>query len=203
MSNKPVFVLVPGAWHGPETWSKVSFILKEQGFNSISISLPTTDGDNTKAFGDDVKATQDAIQAETSQGRNVILVVHSYGGVVGQSAIKGFAPPKEIRASANTGHVIGLVVIASGFNQPGMAFLDGTGGKPPPTWSIEPFGFAELQVPARELFYHDLPEEEGDEWVAKLRKQSTKAFTEGRDIMYPGWMDVPVWSLITLGKYIL
>jgi pimeloyl-ACP methyl ester carboxylesterase len=124
--------------------------------------------------------------------------VHSYGGVVGQSAMKGFTRSKVTTApSTNAGYVIGLVIIASGFAQPNIAFLDGSGGNPPPSWRIDPSGFSVIQVPARELFYHDLPPEEGDEWVAKLRKQSTRAFTEGRDIMYPGWQDVPVWMLIT------
>jgi pimeloyl-ACP methyl ester carboxylesterase len=177
---------------------KFSSLLKEQGYNSFSITLPTTSRDNAASFGDDVKTTQDAIQAETSQGRNIIVVVHSYGAMVGQSALKGFTRPKDAAASStNKGYVIGHIVIASSFSQAGIAFLDSTGGNPPPSWRIDPSGFAEIQVDARELFYHDLPVAEGDEWVAKLRKQSTKAFTEGRDVMYPGWQDVPVWSLVT------
>ena len=198
MADKPIFILVPGAWHGPEIWERVLSLLKEQGYNSVSVALPTTSGSNSKSFGDDVKATQDIIQAETSQGRNVVVVVHSYGGMVGESALKGFTRPKDATASSTSkGYIIGLVVIASGFAQSGMAFLDGTGGKPQPFWRLDPNGFSELQVPARELFYHDLPAAEGDGWVAKLKKQSTKAFTEDRDVVYPGWQDVPVWTLIT------
>jgi pimeloyl-ACP methyl ester carboxylesterase len=198
MTGNPVFVLVPGAWHGPEVWDKVTSLLKERGYNSVSITLPTTLGSSSTSFGDDVKATQDAFQNETSQGHDVVVVVHSYGGVVGQSAMKSFTRPKDAASSStNKGYVIGLIVIASGFAQPNMAFLDGTNGQPPPSWRLDPSGFAELQVPARDLFYHDLSPGEGDEWVARLRKQSSRAFTEGREIMYPGWQEVPVWTLIT------
>lgn len=197
MSVQPTLVFVPGAWHGPEVWDKVSFLLREQDYRCVSVTLPTTSGDKNSSFRDDFAATQDAIRSETSSGRDVIIVVHSYGGVVGQSALKGFTRPAASSAPVGKGYVIGLVVIASGFTQTGMAFLDGTGGQPPPSWRIDPSGFAELQVPARELFYHDLTEAEGDEWVANLRKQSTKAFTEGRDVMYAGWQDVPSWLLIT------
>jgi pimeloyl-ACP methyl ester carboxylesterase len=198
MADNPTFVFVPGAWHGPEVWDKVSSLLKELGYKSVAVTLPTTSGSSSSSFGDDVKATQDAIHTEISQCHNVIVVVHSYGGVVGQSAIKGLTRPKNtISLSTNTGYVIGLVVIASGFAQSGMAFLDGTGGQPPPSWRLDPSGFAELQVPSRELFYHDLPTSEGDEWVEKLKKQSSKAFTEGRDVMYSGWQDLPVWTLMT------
>lgn len=148
------------------------------------------------SFGDDVQAVQDAVQSQTSQSRDVILVLHSYGGMVGQSAMKGFTRTGEASrpttTTAETGHIIGLVNIATGYAQPNMTFLDGTGGTPPPTWRLKPGAFAELQVPARPLFYNDLPEAEGDEWVAKLTKQSSKAFTEGRGVAYPGWKDVPV-----------
>jgi pimeloyl-ACP methyl ester carboxylesterase len=197
MAGKPTFVLVPGAWHGPETWDKVSSLLKQQGYTAIAITLPTTTGSTSLTIVDDVKATQDVIRAETSQCHNVIVVVHSYGGLVGQSAMKGFTRPKDTPTSPTQGYVIGNIVIASGFTQAGKAFLDGTGGNPPPSWRLDPSGFAELQVDARELFYHDLPVAEGDAWVTKLRPQSSKAFTEGRDVTYAGWQDVPSWALLT------
>lgn len=31
-----------------------------------------------------------------------------------------------------------------------------------------------------------------------MTKQSSRAFTEGRDIVYAGWKDVPVWHVITV-----
>jgi pimeloyl-ACP methyl ester carboxylesterase len=197
MTVKPTFVLVPGAGHGPDVWDKVSALLKDDGYNSVSVTLPSTSGDNSASFKDDVKAAQEKIQAAISQGHNVIVVVHSYGGIVGQSAMKGFTRSKDAPSSpTNSGHVIGLITMASTFAQEGMAFLDATGGQPPPSWRIDD-GFAEIQVPARPLFYHDLPVAEGDEWVAKIRKQSIKALTEDRDVVYTGWRDVPVWTLIT------
>jgi pimeloyl-ACP methyl ester carboxylesterase len=196
MSKTPSFVLVPGAGHGPEVWDKVSTLLKKEGFNSFSVTLPTTAGDSSASFKDDVKATQDIIQTETSQGHDVVVVVHSYGGIVGQSAMKGFTTNGTQGPTTNKGHVIGLITMASTFAQAGMAFLDASGGKPPPSWRVVD-GFAEIQVSARELFYHDLPVAEGDGWVSRIRKQSIKALTDDREIVYPGWQDVPVWTLIT------
>jgi pimeloyl-ACP methyl ester carboxylesterase len=193
MATKPAFVFVPGAWHTAETWTKVTSALVTQGYESVSVTLPTTSGDASASFVEDVKATRNAIEAQLSQKRDVIVVVHSYGGVVGQSAMKDLTS-----VSSLTGRIIGLVVIASGYAQPGMAFLDGTGGTPPPTWRLHPSGFAELQVPAQALFYDDLPQAEADEWTAKLTKQSTRAFTEGREVTYPGWKDVPVWVSLVM-----
>jgi Alpha/beta hydrolase family len=96
-----------------------------------------------------------------------------------------------------SGHVIGFAMMATGFAVAGLTFLDGMGGKPPPTWTFDPEGFAKVVVPTRELFYHDLPEGEGNLWVGKITKQSSKAFTQDGDITYPGWMNVPNWFLVT------
>jgi len=58
-------------------------------------------------------------------------------------------------------------------------------------------GFVDLVADARKLFYHDLPVEEGDYWVTRLTKQSTKALVEGGESVYSGWKDTPVWYLAT------
>lgn len=201
MTEKPSIVFVPGAWHAAQTWDKVSSTLIKQGFTCTAVELATTSGDTSASFEDDVKVTTNAIQTQLDSGRNVIVVVHSYGGVVGQSAIRGLTQLKDkstqLSPSVPKAYVTGLIMIASGFAQPNMVFLDGTGGTPPPSWRLDPSGFSEIQVPARELFYHDLPEVEGEMWVSRLRKQSSRAFTEGKDVMYPGWQDVPVWVLVT------
>ncbi|EXJ70605.1 uncharacterized protein A1O5_06675 [Cladophialophora psammophila CBS 110553] len=209
MSSKPTLVFVPGAWHSADTWKKVSTILEtEHQFKCIPVALPSTKSDPTATLLDDIEAVRSVVLAETTQGRDVVVVVHSYGGIPGQSAIRGFAlprgkhdtpfspsPPAQNKTS---GHVIGLIVMASGFVVPAKSFLDGLGGQPPPSWRLEPeSGFAVIVADPRELFYHDLAEEEGKEWVSKLTKHSLKTLTEGGEHTYAGWMDVPVWYLAT------
>ncbi|KAL3421228.1 hypothetical protein PVAG01_07673 [Phlyctema vagabunda] len=208
MSPKPTLVLVPGAWHSIEMWNKVSSLLEAQQYRCISVPLPSTAGDISVTFGQDVRAVQDAIRAETAKGRDVVIVVHSYGGAVGQSAIKGLARPAQDESTSSStdnsaGYVIGLVMMASGFGQTGMSFIDGLGGKPPPSWRTDPSGFAIITVPARELFYHDLPVEEGEYWVGKLTKQALKPLMEGGEDSYSGWKDVPVWFLATTDDHAL
>jgi pimeloyl-ACP methyl ester carboxylesterase len=182
MSFKPTLVLIPGAWHTVETWTKVISLLEAQGYKCVAVPLPSTNGTNTTTFGDDVHAVQKAIEAETSQGLDVVLVVHSYGGAVGQSAIKGFAKPKT--GDVGHGYVIGLASMASGFGQTGLSFLDALGGKPPPSWTAGPDGYATLAVDPKDLFYHDV--EDADYWVSKLTKHSLKSLTEGGEYAYAG-----------------
>ena len=152
-------------------------------------------------FSDDIEAARNSITAETTQGRDVVVVVHSYGGQVGNSAIKGLVQQKQddsLSAKDSSGHVIGLILLASGFTQTGVSFIDGLGGKPPPSWKVDQeSGFAVIVADPKELFYHDLPTEEGNYWVSKIEKQSLKALMEGGEHSYSGWMDVPVWYLAT------
>ena len=173
----PSLVFVPGAWHSPEYWSKVTALLD---YKCICPALPTTSGSG--AYKNDIDAVRAAILSAEGE---VVVVVHSYGSLPGSSAMKGLTGSR----------VIGFIAIATGFPITGMAFLDATNGVPPPIWKIED-GLAKLTVDERELFYNDLPEDEGKEWVSKLQKQSVDAFWGGEHT-YAGWKEVPAWYVIT------
>lgn len=162
------------------------------------MSLPSTAYDPEATFKDDLEAVRDAISVEISSGRNVVVIAHSYGGMVGNSAIKGFTKPQDADDS-RSGYVIGLILIASGFTLTGLTFMDPFLGRPPPAWRVNnKTGYAELVTSPRELFYHDLPEEEARYWVSQLTSQSLKALFEGREYTYAGWRDVPSWYIGTV-----
>jgi pimeloyl-ACP methyl ester carboxylesterase len=199
MSSKPSLVFVPGAWHLPEYWNKVVENLPD--YHCSTPALPTATSNRKANFKDDITAVQDAIRAETTKGRDVVIISHSYGGMVANSAIKGFARPKD-SAKTDSGYIVGNIVMASGFTQSGMTFLEMVGGRPPPIWKInEDTGLADLTVPPRELFYNDLSEEEGEYWVSKLQPHSLDAFRTHAELTYTGWMDVPnVYVLTTNDK---
>jgi len=203
MSDLPTLVLVHGSWHGPICYDPIVKLLQgKHKLKCIAITLPSTTGNPDATFKDDLDAARDAISSETNAGRDVIVIAHSYGGMVGSSAIKGFARPRhavETSPSATTGHVVGLILIATGCNLTGVAFMDPFFGHPPPSWRVnKATGFAELVVPPREFFYHDVPQDEGEYWVSQLTSQSLKALFEGGEHSYAGWMDVPVWFIGTI-----
>ncbi|PWY96135.1 alpha/beta-hydrolase [Aspergillus sclerotioniger CBS 115572] len=202
MANPPTLVFIPGSWHQATCYDKVIKPLQEQHqLKCIAVTLPSTSGDPAATFKDDLDAARDAISNETTNGRNVVVIAHSYGGMVGNSAVKGFAQPRDTttRTQPPTGYVIGLILIASGFSLTGLAFMDPFFGHPPPYWRVNSTtGFAELVTPPRELFYHDLPEQEAQYWVSQLTTQSLKALFEGSEFTYAGWRDVPVWYIGTI-----
>lgn len=173
--------------------------LKEQGYSSYAVALPSTSGDPNASFLDDINAVKTVVMSQTELGHDVIIVVHSYGGFVGESAMKDLPTRRNPSSNALHGKVIGLALMGTGFTQDSLSFIDGLGGKPPPFWRANTqSGFAELVGDTTALFYHDLPAEEGKLWTESLLPQSLKSLFEGGEHVYTGWKDVPVWYLITL-----
>lgn len=198
MPNEPTLVFVPGSWHRPTCYDTLIALI-EPKLKCVAVSLPTTAGNPEATFKDDVDAAQELISTETTSGRDVVVIAHSYGGMVGNSAIKGFAKSKTESENDGRGHVIGLILIASGYNLTGVAFMDPFFGRPPPGWRVNnETGYAELVTPPRELFYHDLPQSEAEYRISQLTTQSLKALFEGREHVYAGWQDVPSWYIGTV-----
>lgn len=85
MSTKPAFVLVHGAWGGAWIWRRVLGPLRAAGHEVHALTL-TGDGDRAHLRHRGIRLAQHvedvvaAVQAEEMQG--VILVGHSYGGMV-------------------------------------------------------------------------------------------------------------------------
>lgn len=84
-------VLVHGAFADGSSWSKVIPLLQAKGLHVTSVAIPLT------SFADDLAATKRAIAAQDGP---VILVGHSYGGVV-------------ITEAGNDPKVVGLVYVAA------------------------------------------------------------------------------------------
>ncbi|KAH7320710.1 Alpha/beta hydrolase family-domain-containing protein [Stachybotrys elegans] len=203
----PTLVFIPGSWHKPTCYDKIAKLLQEKHqLKCVYVSLPSTTGNRAATFKDDLEAARDAISGEIAAGLDVVVIAHSYGGMVGNSAVKGLGRPSEVapsdsnaEESSTTGHVIGLILIASGFTATGLAFMDPFMGRPPPSWRVNTeTGFAELVVSPRQFFYHDVPSEEANYWVSQLTPQSLKSLFEGGEFTYSGWLDVPAWYIGTV-----
>ena len=82
-STSPVFVLVPGAWHGGWAWQPVARRLREAGCAAVTITLPgLADGDERGGLR--LSAAVDHVVAEAGRRdlSEVVLVGHSWGGYV-------------------------------------------------------------------------------------------------------------------------
>lgn len=112
---KPTFVFVPGAWHSSDAYDKVIDGLESQGYSSVKVTLPSVGGaPATYDFKEDVEVINDAVTKLIDQGKEVVVIAHSYSGQPVGELPKNLSK-KERELQGLPGGVIRLVFI--------MAFL--------------------------------------------------------------------------------
>ena len=143
MSGKPTIVIVPGAWQTPPTWDILLSKLKEAGYETEYVKLPTVGGTDTPLAGlaDDVSAVRIVLDKLKEQGKRSILLSHSSGGLVSSNAIEGY-----------TG--VGIIFLTAFIIPKGKALLDLLGGQPLPWMNVQvKFSFP-LPIPS--VFYRNI-----------------------------------------------
>ncbi len=76
------FVLVHGAWMGQFAWQKVTPLLEQAGHHVITLDLPAHGDDQTAPAAASLDSYRDAVIAAIGAYSDVILVGHSFGGMV-------------------------------------------------------------------------------------------------------------------------
>ncbi|PQE24882.1 hypothetical protein CJF32_00007248 [Rutstroemia sp. NJR-2017a WRK4] len=189
---KPTIVMVPGAWHKADIYSDVASNLKKHGYPTVSLPLPSVGATPPhQNFDGDVAAIRKTLEDLVSEGKEVVLVVHSYTGLPGGDAPKGLGR-KEREASGLEGGVIRYVVI-NGFTTP-EGFRPAAEGdySQIPDWmkmDLEKGVVNVLPEDAKKIFYNDLSSEKGDELAANLLPQSLGVYSS--TATYAAWKDIP------------
>ncbi len=170
-------VLVHGGFVDGSGWEDVYKVLKKDGYNVSIVQNPTT------SLADDVAATKRVI---ATQPGKVILVGHSYGGVV-------------ITEAGNDPKVAGLVYIAAFAPDKGESvnslIKDPVPGAPVPP--IEPAGEGFLGLNKekfRESFAADVPQARADFMANSQVPWGVNALNGA--VSEPAWKTKPSWYLI-------
>ena len=113
--GKPTIVLVPGAWHSPIHYKLLTKQLESDGYPVVSERNPSCDSANPTAESaakDAAFIRSNVIMPQINAGKEVILAMHSYGGLPGAAAGKGLSK-KEMTAAGRQGGIIGLIFICA------------------------------------------------------------------------------------------
>lgn len=196
MTNKPVLILLHGAWHSSECWQKITPELEAKGYKCIVPQLMFAGHEPpVRSIQPDVNQVQALIQIELSAGNDVVVLSHSFGGTVGCSSVEGFTRNNATKVGNATGRVIGLIAISALLIPTGKSPNEAAGGDFPPFMRPNyETGWVELCVDPIPLFYNDLPPDEAGEYVKKLKNQSLYPSIADEGI-YAGFLDVPTWFL--------
>ena len=133
-ATKPTIVLIPGAWFHPSTYDQFISILQRLSYPTVYAPYPSLDPSDP-ATADAAHDTEAVLQnfllpLIENEGKDVVILMHSYGGVPGSSAARGLAKAQRSK-KAKKGGVVGLIYF-SGFVLPdGASVADGQGGQLP------------------------------------------------------------------------
>ncbi|OHF00742.1 hypothetical protein CORC01_04059 [Colletotrichum orchidophilum] len=87
-TTKPTFIFVPGAWHCTTKFEPVTSQLEALGYPTKSVQLPCFGAEPPLSdFQPDVAAIRQEIEKTVDDGEDVVLFMHSYGGIVGVSLL--------------------------------------------------------------------------------------------------------------------
>jgi pimeloyl-ACP methyl ester carboxylesterase len=179
-------VLVHGAWADGSSWSRVIPLLEAQGYHVVAAQLPLT------SLEEDDAATQRAIARITAAHPGpVLLVGHSYGGVV-----IGDKP-------GNDSNVAGLVYVAAFAPDTGESALSllGTLSTPPPINQYLVFDPAQQFATISPqgvvaAFAQDLSRLEQITLAATQGPTSVAALSATPTVM-PAWRAKPTWFIVS------
>ena len=119
--EKPLLVLVPGLWSGPDVFKSVIDLLHGNGYKTAVASLVSTGQSFNPASNppgptifDDVAVVRRLVShlVEQDGGKEIIVCMHAAGGVIGSMALRGLTRSARNKAGKNGG-VVKLCFIAS------------------------------------------------------------------------------------------
>ncbi|KAI1157676.1 Alpha/Beta hydrolase protein [Nemania serpens] len=181
----PIVVLVPGAFGTPAGFQKMLPYLN--GLQTHPGAYPSCNPADpmNASCSDDISALRSTILSILDQQRDIVILAHSYGGVVAGGAAKDL--DKASRASQGQANaVVGLIYVAGNITLDGECLLEAVGGAYPPfIKSHKPSKGLAVIEPAMDILYNDCqpdPELDNSMTPHALQAFETKASA-------PAWQD--------------
>lgn len=118
--SKPILVCIPGPSHPAVVFDPLKAALSLHGYTAIPINLPSIGGNPpTYDFTEDVLAIRNLVTQIADSGADVIVVMHSWGGLAGCEALRGLGKEERARSGLRGG-VSRLVFIMAWIPQEGF-----------------------------------------------------------------------------------
>ncbi|ESZ93421.1 hypothetical protein SBOR_6192 [Sclerotinia borealis F-4128] len=140
-SSRPTLVFFAGAFADPSCFDGIVPLFEKSGYSSVYARIPSLNPDPSGLAS--ISTANDVSEARKNvllplieeQHKDVIVITHSYGGVVGGAAAAGLS--KAARSSRNeTGGILGLVYWVGNIVSEGETLLQAVGGTYPPFLKI-------------------------------------------------------------------
>lgn len=137
--SKPHLVLFPGAWHSPECYSLIIPKLEAAGYTVHATQLPAVGNPNPpKDLSEDIAAIRELVTKAIDKGNDVIVVPHSWSGIVVGSALVGMGK-KQREAKGEKGGVVAMGYMCAFIVPEGVSLLNAANNEIPPWYQPKVF----------------------------------------------------------------
>lgn len=185
MSNQqPQVVLVHGAFAESASWNGVIERLHAEGITSTAIANPL------RSLSGDAAYTRDAVAAIDGP---VVLVGHSYGGLVISEASAGNDQVAALVYVAAFAPEAGESALSLSASEPGSTLGEAIAPHPLSTGGVE---FVIRRDRFHAQFCADVSEQTAGLLAATQRPVTEAALSEAASAPVPGWKDRPSWHVI-------
>ena len=130
--QKPGVCLVVGGWHLPLHFEVIKSKLEALGYLVVVPKPPTCSENGNLSWKDDVAEIQREVAPYMDQGKEFIIVGHSYGGVPACAATQGYTTIERAESGKKGGFRSILFISAVILPKAGMDILQLLGGSYPP-----------------------------------------------------------------------
>ncbi|KAJ6522867.1 Alpha/beta hydrolase fold-1 [Mycena capillaripes] len=188
--SKPTIIIIPGSFSPLFFYTPVIADLESHGYTVHGIELETV-GRREKAPGmyDDAAAVAALVSRLADAGEDVVLVAHSYGGLVACEAAKGLA--KSVRAKdGKHGGIVRIVFVTALVASEGQCSQDVFGDVTLDFVRVEGEYMVLDSARAAPANFNDLPSDEALAWASKLSQHAAVSF--GQSATYAAYKDIPV-----------
>ncbi len=120
-SDKPTIVIATSSFTLPHFYTTFIEQLKAHGYDAVAVEYPSV-GETPATMTDDAAAIRKVTMKLVDDGKDVVLIMHSYGGIPGTDSAVGLG--KKERAE---GGIVALVYVTAFMIAPGQSMVSASG----------------------------------------------------------------------------
>lgn len=119
-------LVIHGAWHVPAHYVRLEKHLQDKGYQVTIPRLPSTNGmvPPDKTMKDDVAVIEAQATELVESGRTVVVICHSYGGMVTTNALTAELSASERKQAGKAGGIVQLIYICAFIPQLDKSVVD-------------------------------------------------------------------------------
>ncbi|KAF1995437.1 alpha/beta-hydrolase [Amniculicola lignicola CBS 123094] len=193
--SKPMIIIVPGSFALASFYDPVTKPFTSLGYTIHTIQLVTSikKPGPLPTLADDAALVAKTVTQYADEGKDIVLVTHSYGGAPGTEGAKGLSKA-EREKEGKKGGIVRIAYLTSLVPKVGQAAGEvlANGTAPKDMMAADEDGWLYHVDPARSAEYccNDLPAEQGTAFLASFPQHSSVSFAGV--LTYASYLDVPV-----------